>query len=122
VAYRIYHLWGLLVLTYFEEAVSYASFLSIIRDDGNYLKQVVYKNQACIYGPIQFMRIVTQDRFWGILDQWFTLPFFAVVTAWSIQYIFRFDSIIFTLSILSISVLSYLSAVFHPLGFEFTLG
>ena len=68
------------------------------------------------------MRIVTQERIWGILDQWFTLPFFAVVTAWSIQYIYRFESALLTSFILSISVLSYFAAVFHPLGFEFALG
>lgn len=32
-----------------------------------------------LYGPIQFARIVTQNREWAILDQWVTLPIFAWV-------------------------------------------
>ena len=37
-----------------------------------------------VYGPIQFMRTVTQARGWAVLDQWVTLPFFALVIAWNV--------------------------------------
>ena len=42
---------------------------------------------AILYGPTQLMRIVTQKHFWAVLDQWFTLPFFALVLAWHQNFI-----------------------------------
>lgn len=38
-----------------------------------------------IYGPIQFTRIVTQAPLSAVLDQWVTLPFFALVIAWNLE-------------------------------------
>jgi len=85
---------------------------------------------AIIYGPLQFMRITTQTRFWGILDQWITPPFFSIVSIWNIGiYLsplkFQKDVKqfwIIAMCIMSFAALSYLLAVFHPLGFEVALG
>eukprot|EP01100_Stratorugosa_tubuloviscum_P011723 TRINITY_DN530_c1_g1_i1.p1 TRINITY_DN530_c1_g1~~TRINITY_DN530_c1_g1_i1.p1 ORF type:complete len:287 (-),score=73.93 TRINITY_DN530_c1_g1_i1:85-945(-) len=46
---------------------------------------------VCIYGPIQFTRIVTQWRIMGIIDQWITLPFFAIAFLWMIRFIIFFQ-------------------------------
>jgi hypothetical protein len=78
-------------------------------------------SKAVIYGPVQFMRIVTQERLWGILDQWITLPFFALVVAWNIALLWR-PSVLVTVLIEVVSVASYLMATVHPLGFEIALG
>jgi len=83
---------------------------------------------SIIYGPLQFMRIATQTRFWGILDQWITLPYFSIVSIWNIgiylspqkKDIKQFWMI--AICILCFSILSYLLALLHPLGFEFALG
>eukprot|EP00026_Physarum_polycephalum_P016095 Phypoly_transcript_16932.p1 GENE.Phypoly_transcript_16932~~Phypoly_transcript_16932.p1 ORF type:complete len:242 (+),score=20.66 Phypoly_transcript_16932:105-830(+) len=80
-----------------------------------------------IYGFVQFMRIITQERFWGILDQWFTLPFFGMVVAWcvdlltgNIRYTKRVS--VTSMAIIAISTLSYLLALVHPHGFDIALG
>ncbi len=36
------------------------------------------------YGPIQFRRIITQEWRWGVLDQWYTPPFFAFAAYMSV--------------------------------------
>lgn len=78
---------------------------------------------AVFYGPIQFARIVTQTRLFGILDQWFTLPFFAWVVCWN-EFIYRgylWQTGRF-LSVMRLSLLSYVFTFFHDLGFEVALG
>jgi len=77
---------------------------------------------AIIYGPIQFMRIVTQDRFWGLMDQWITLPFFSLVPAWNVSIHRPSISIISTIGIEMISLGSFLLATISPIGFEIALG
>jgi len=42
----------------------------------------VFGWMGVFYGPVQFLRIATQKREWGVLDQWFTLPFFTWVCCW----------------------------------------
>eukprot|EP01113_Clastostelium_recurvatum_P044427 TRINITY_DN7501_c0_g2_i3.p1 TRINITY_DN7501_c0_g2~~TRINITY_DN7501_c0_g2_i3.p1 ORF type:complete len:239 (+),score=32.90 TRINITY_DN7501_c0_g2_i3:53-769(+) len=91
-------------------------------------KQTMNKNfftlmstMSIIYACVQFMRITRQTRFWGIMDQWVTLPFFGLVIAWSWSVIAhhraRQLSPLFICLILFLSVASYLLVIVSPLGF-----
>ena len=76
-----------------------------------------------LYGPVQFVRIVTHWRVAGILDQWYTLPIFAWVgvscreigrpcgrcNIWSVGII------------MAVSVASYGLTLLHRYGFEVAL-
>lgn len=77
---------------------------------------------SVFYGIVQFGRIVTQTRLFAVLDQWFTLPFFAWVVCWN-EFVYRsyWQSARY-LTIMRISVLSYLIVLFHDHGFEAVLG
>jgi len=91
--------------------------------DGAYL-MYVFAWMVVLYGPVQLVRIVTQWRVAGILDQWYTLPIFAWVgiscreigrasgrlEVWSISFV------------ITASVSSYGLAVLHIRGFEVALG
>ena len=73
------------------------------------------------YGFIQFFRIVTQGRLFGILDQWITLPFFGLVFAWNVSLHQRASPSTrsaTTAAILFASTLSYGLALVSPDGFE----
>jgi len=79
------------------------------------------------YGPIQFMRITTQERTWALIDQWVTLPFFGLVVFWSARWHRKGNSpadlqdLVFLVVSLSMSVVSFVGAVLHPRGFDFAL-
>lgn len=77
---------------------------------------------SVFYGLVQFGRIVTQTRLFAVMDQWFTLPFFAWVVCWN-EFMFRgyWQSSRY-LFIMRISVLSYFVVLFHDFGFEAVLG
>lgn len=85
-----------------------------------YLRNV-FAWMALAYGPVQWIRIVTQTHHSAVLDQWFTLPIFAWVLVWS-QYICEGWSTTYTIKTEAISILSYLFTLFHSQGFEIALG
>ena len=75
---------------------------------------------AVVYGFVQFTRIVTQTRAAAVLDQWATLPFFALVVGAAMVLRGATTGAV-TLLVLA-SVLSYGAALFHPSGFDVVLG
>ncbi|XP_043925938.1 transmembrane protein 187 [Protopterus annectens] len=85
-----------------------------------YLKNV-FAWMALAYGPVQWIRIVTQTHRYAVLDQWFTLPIFAWVVVWC-QYICKGWSTMYTVKTEAVSILSYLFTLFHSQGFEVALG
>ena len=77
---------------------------------------------SVFYGFVQFGRIVTQTHLFAVIDQWFTLPFFAWIVCWN-EFVYRgYWQTGRYLFIMRISVLSYLVVLFHDLGFEAVLG
>ncbi|MFL5319428.1 MAG: hypothetical protein ACJ790_07205 [Myxococcaceae bacterium] len=87
------------------------------RADRDYF--IAFALLAIAYGPIQFTRIVTQARWAGILDQWITLPFFALALSWNLKVQGRRA---YPAQIVLASISSYLLAAFIPHGFELVLG
>jgi hypothetical protein len=78
---------------------------------------------AIIYGPLQFGRIVTQNRWMGIIDQWITLPFFMLGVLWALDMNGHIKSYSSKCWLMATSVISYwILAPFHPSGFEIALG
>eukprot|EP01116_Phalansterium_solitarium_P019041 TRINITY_DN5210_c0_g2_i1.p1 TRINITY_DN5210_c0_g2~~TRINITY_DN5210_c0_g2_i1.p1 ORF type:complete len:236 (+),score=9.55 TRINITY_DN5210_c0_g2_i1:25-732(+) len=75
---------------------------------------------AVVYGPVQFLRIVTQYRFWGIVDQWITLPFFATVVAWNLRILKT--STLWCILVVVAATASYGFSVIYVTGFEVALG
>jgi len=83
------------------------------------------------YGPIQLGRIITQEHRWAVMDQWYTLPFFAWVIVWGV-YMFRkspknlpHDAALqgkYIWAIMTSSLLSYCLALIHDVGFDMALG
>lgn len=79
-------------------------------------------NLSCVlYGFIQLLRIVTQGVIWSVLDQWCTLPFFALLLVWGFFYQYGWSSKRAFL-IMSVSLLSYMLSLFFKIGFEIALG
>ena len=83
----------------------------------------IFSWMAVFYGPVQFGRIVTQTRVFAIMDQWFTLPFFAWVICWN-EFIYKNLTLspIRILRIVYISCTSYFVVLLHDQGFEIVLG
>lgn len=82
----------------------------------------VFAWMSLFYGFVQFGRIVTQTRSFAILDQWFTLPFFAWIVCWN-EFMYRgYWQTPRFLSIMRISVLSYFAVLFYDFAFEAVLG
>jgi len=77
---------------------------------------------SLFYGFVQFGRIVTQARLFAVMDQWFTLPFFAWIVCWN-EFVYRgcWDTGRY-LAIMRISIFSYFAVLFHDQGFEAVLG
>ena len=74
-----------------------------------------------MYGGVQFMRLATQSVLWSVLDQWCTLPFFAILLVWGLYL--RYDwSHSRCLFIILASISSYSLTLFSKIGFEITLG
>ena len=82
----------------------------------------IFSWMSLFYGFVQFGRIVTQTRLFAVIDQWFTLPFFAWIVCWN-EYVYRgcWKTGCY-LAIMRISVLSYFAVLFHDQGFEAVLG
>lgn len=76
---------------------------------------------SVFYALVQFGRIVTQTRLFAVIDQWFTLPFFAWLVCWN-EFVYRGQwNTGRYLFIMRISVLSYFAVLFHNQGFEAVL-
>lgn len=81
----------------------------------------VFSWMSMFYGFVQFGRIVTQTRLFAVMDQWFTLPFFAWIVCWN-EFVYRgYWKTGRYLSIMRISVFSYFAVLFHDQGFEAVL-
>lgn len=81
----------------------------------------IFSFSSFLYGPIQFIRIVTQTHRTAILDQWVTLPIFAWVIVWSLHIQYGWSSRR-TLAIVMMSFLSYALTLYVSVGFELALG
>ena len=75
---------------------------------------------STFYGPVQLLRIYTQHRTFGILDQWYTLPIFAwfFILAYTIAY--NWSSKL-SLVLILLSSASYFCVFMFEKGFEFVL-
>ena len=77
---------------------------------------------GALYGPLQFWRIVTQDKLPAVLDQWITLPFFAAFCAWALQLLRPTPRpALRTAALLALSVASYGLCWLTPSGFVLAL-
>ena len=83
----------------------------------------VFSWMSVFYSAVQFGRIVTQSRLFAVMDQWYTLPFFAWVVCWN-EFVYRHNlwQTARFLSIMRLSVLSYFVVLLHNRGFEVALG
>ncbi|OWF35098.1 transmembrane protein 187-like [Mizuhopecten yessoensis] len=81
----------------------------------------VFNFMACIYGPIQMIRIVTEQHRYAILDQWVTLPFFMWVYIWG-RYLSNGWSNLRVYVATALSVSSYTLTLYYKIGFEIALG
>ncbi|XP_070558888.1 transmembrane protein 187-like [Ptychodera flava] len=91
-----------------------------INERGRYM-YYIFCWQAIMYGGVQYARISTQLHQWAILDQWFTLPFFAWVPVWS-GYLMQGWNGPMTFLTMLMSILSYLPHTLYHRGFEIALG
>eukprot|EP01062_Namystynia_karyoxenos_P029504 TRINITY_DN22150_c0_g1_i1.p1 TRINITY_DN22150_c0_g1~~TRINITY_DN22150_c0_g1_i1.p1 ORF type:complete len:318 (+),score=107.47 TRINITY_DN22150_c0_g1_i1:123-956(+) len=72
---------------------------------------------SVVYGFAQAFRLVLRTREWAVVDQWITLPFFALVPPW--LYSWRAAP---AAALLAASIASYGLAELHRSGFEVALG
>ncbi|XP_072167491.1 transmembrane protein 187-like isoform X2 [Diadema setosum] len=73
-----------------------------------------------LYGPVQFVRIVTQTREWAFLDQWVTLPIFGWVMVISKTMMTEWQPKVATLT-MAASIMSYNLIFTIEHGFEVAL-
>ncbi|XP_052780988.1 transmembrane protein 187-like [Mya arenaria] len=81
----------------------------------------IFNLASCCYGPIQMLRILTHMHGFGVLDQWYTLPFFMWVFLWGVHLV-RGWSAFWNILWVLVSVLSYSFVLINPIGFEICLG
>ena len=72
------------------------------------------------YGGVQILRIVTQRHEFAVLDQWCTLPFFAMVLMWALDMVYGWKPLR-SVSIILLSLVSYMLTLWSPVGFEIAL-
>jgi len=83
---------------------------------------VAFALLGAIYGPLQFWRIVTQAHLPGVLDQWFTLPFFGAFCAWALQIVRPAKHPARRMAaIMTLSIASYALALVDANGFVIAL-
>ncbi len=82
----------------------------------------VFAIMAILYGPVQLLRIITQYRLYGILDQWFTLPIFCWAAIWANFVLNLQKSSSMERPAMLLSLLSYFLTIVTPIGFEIALG
>ncbi|KAL4225894.1 hypothetical protein ACF0H5_013882 [Mactra antiquata] len=75
---------------------------------------------SCCYGPIQAIRILTRMHNFGVLDQWYTLPFFMWVFLWG-TVISRGWNSLRIIVFMTVSVSSYIFTLYSDIGFEICL-
>ncbi|CAL1539052.1 unnamed protein product [Lymnaea stagnalis] len=81
----------------------------------------IFNIMSCLYGCVQLLRILTQDVTWAVMDQWCTLPFFAILLVWGLYYKCGWSSKRGVL-IINLSLLSYALSLCVDIGFEIALG
>lgn len=79
-----------------------------------------FNTMSAVYGGIQAVRILTQIHNFGVLDQWATLPFFALVLVWAV-YLRRGWSSVRAMLVIVLSLASYGLTLLSPYGFELCL-
>ena len=83
----------------------------------------MFNLMGVFYGFIQLYRILFQTRASAVLDQWYTLPFFMFVFAWSRTFSSKLNKDINKLKYyILLSTLSYSLTFLSIIGFEITLG
>lgn len=82
----------------------------------------MFAMMSIMYGPVQFLRIVTQQRLFAILDQWFTLPIFAWAALFGLYALSRKRHPSSENVILCLSTMSYVLTLLTGKGFEIALG
>ena len=82
----------------------------------------MFAMMSMMYGPVQFLRIVTQQRLFAILDQWLTLPIFAWATLFGLYVLSQKRHPSSENVILCLSTISYTLTLFTSKGFEVALG
>lgn len=92
-----------------------------LNGDGRYYLDV-FSMMSIAYGPVQFLRIVTQHRLFAILDQWFTLPIFAWASLIGNFSLNQQRQPALESFVLLASVSSYGLALICQFGFEAALG
>ncbi|XP_018416217.1 PREDICTED: transmembrane protein 187 [Nanorana parkeri] len=93
--------------------------LGVKHGTGRYLKNI-FSWMALAYGPVQWLRISTQNHRLAVLDQWFTLPIFAWAIIWCNSILGNWSRQRFLL-IECLSLISYGLSIFHRQGFELAL-
>lgn len=90
------------------------------RPKGEFLEFFELKAVLCgMYAPVQFMRTVTQAPRWAAMDQCVTLTMFAL-PAYALLCALGYLRMSFRGCVvaLALSAFSYLTALFHPLGYK----
>ncbi|XP_041346679.1 transmembrane protein 187-like [Gigantopelta aegis] len=72
------------------------------------------------YGGVQLLRILTQKHEFAVLDQWCTLPFFAMVLIWSLNLTYGWKPLR-SVGLILLSLASYVFVLWSPIGFEIAL-
>lgn len=80
----------------------------------------VFNFMAVVYGPIQALRIITQQHRFAVLDQWYTLPFFMWVFLWG-MYLKSKWSVFRAFIWMTWSICAYSMSLYHKHGFEVIL-
>lgn len=70
------------VAIYWLKAANQRHYKRLLTDHQAYMFYM-FGSMSLIYAPVQFLRILTQNHHFAVLDQWYTLPIFSWVTVWS---------------------------------------
>lgn len=81
----------------------------------------MFSIMSIAYGPVQFLRVITQHRLFAVLDQWFTLPIFAWASLIGNYALHQQHKPAAEACVLLMSVASYGLAFVSPYGFEAAL-
>lgn len=80
----------------------------------------VFNFASCCYGPIQALRVLTQIYKFGVLDQWYTTPFFIWVFLWGLHIVHGY-SLVRIIMWMSLCIGSYCLTGDYIHGFEICL-
>ena len=82
----------------------------------------MFATMSIFYGPVQFLRIVSQNRLFAILDQWLTLPIFMWASLFGLFCLSRKPHPTSENLLLLMSLSSYGLVFLSKVGFEIALG